>query len=76
MPKETGRSTCRKKPDWLGTWVFESEGTGTRLRWTGQMTMKGFARFLEPIIGSQMRPQIEQQFSALPKLLEREIPAY
>src|SRR6185369_12310317 len=25
-------------PEWLGTWSFESEGTGTRLRWTGQLT--------------------------------------
>ena|SRR3972149_4093900 len=62
-------------PDWLGTWAFEPEGTGTRLRWTGQLTMKGFARLLEPLIGSQMRPQIDQMFSALPKLLESEIAA-
>ena len=61
-------------PDWLGTWRFEPEGTGTRLRWTGQMSMKGFARLLEPLIGSQMRPQIDQQFSALPALIESEIP--
>jgi hypothetical protein len=39
------------------------------------MTMKGFARFLEPIIGSQMRSQIEQQFSTLPGIIESEIAA-
>jgi hypothetical protein len=61
-------------PGWLGTWLFEPEGTGTRLRWTGQMSMKGFARLLEPFIGKQMRPQIERQFSQLPGLIEREIP--
>ena len=62
----------RTGPDWLGTWTFEPEGTGTRLHWTGQMTMKGWGRFLEPMIGSQIRPQIERQFSALPKLIESE----
>ena len=60
-------------PEWLGTWSFESEGTGTRLRWTGQLTMKGFARLLEPIIGNQMRSQINQQFSNLPQIIESEI---
>ena len=60
-------------PDWLGTWAFESDGTGTKLRWTGQMTMKGFTRLLEPIIGNQMRSQIDQQFSALPQIIESEI---
>ncbi|MFN8387035.1 MAG: SRPBCC family protein [Anaerolineales bacterium] len=63
-------------PDFLGTWRFEPEGTGTHLQWTGQMTMKGLRRLLEPLIGSQMRPQIDQQFSALPKLLESEISAH
>jgi hypothetical protein len=61
-------------PEWLGTWKFEPEGRGTRLRWTGQLTMKGFARLFEPLIGSQMRSQIDEQFSALPRLLESEIP--
>jgi hypothetical protein len=60
-------------PDWLGTWAFEPEKSGTRLHWTGQMSMKGFARWLEPIIGSQMRTQIDQQFSALPHIIESEI---
>ena len=68
-------SEVKTGSDWLGTWAFEPEGTGTRLRWTGQLTMKGFARLLEPLIGSQMRPQIDQMFSALPKLLESEIAA-
>ena len=60
-------------PEWLGTWSFEPEKSGTRLRWTGQMTMKGFSRLLEPIIASQMRSQIDQQFSALPRIIESEI---
>ena len=60
-------------PGWLGIWDFEPDGTGTRLRWTGQLTMKGFARLLEPLIGKQMRSQIEQQFAQLPHLLENEI---
>ena len=61
-------------PGWLGTWSFEPEGAGTRLRWTGQLTMKGFARLFEPLIGRQMRTQIEQQFANLPRLIEDEIP--
>jgi Polyketide cyclase / dehydrase and lipid transport len=61
-------------PGWLGTWEFEPEGSGTRLHWTGQMTMKGFARLLEPVIGKQMRSQIKQQFARLPQLIEAEIP--
>ena len=61
-------------PDWLGTWMFEPDGTGTKLHWTGQLSMKGFARLLEPLIGKQMRSQIDQQFSALPGLIETEIP--
>lgn len=61
-------------PDWLGTWDFESEGKHTRLRWTGQLTMKGFARLFESLISGQMRPQIEKQFAALPQIIESEIP--
>jgi len=60
-------------PGWLGTWMFEPDGTGTKLHWTGQLSMKGFARLLEPLIGKQMRSQIDQQFSGLPKLIEAEI---
>jgi hypothetical protein len=62
-------------PDWLGIWLFEPEGQGTRLRWTGQLKMKGFGRLLEPLIGRQMRAQIERQFAQLPAILERDIPA-
>jgi len=61
-------------PEWLGTWLFEPEGAGTHLRWTGQLTMKGFTRLLEPLIGRSMRAQIEQQFANLPRLIEAEIP--
>jgi len=60
-------------PGWLGTWMFEPDGTGTKLHWTGQLSMKGFARLLEPLIGKQMRSQIDQQFSRLPGLIEAEI---
>lgn len=61
-------------PGWLGTWNFEPDGVGTRLHWTGQLTMKGIARLLEPLIGKQMRSQIDQQFAQLPHLIEDEIP--
>jgi len=61
-------------PVWLGTWVFEPEGTGTRLHWTGQLTMNGFARLLEPLIGKQMNNQITKQFAQLPQLIENDIP--
>jgi len=60
-------------PGWLGTWNFEPEGTGTRLRWTGQLTMRGFARLLEPLISRQMTAQISKQFAELPQLIEHEI---
>ena len=60
-------------PGWLGTWNFEPEGTGTRLRWTGQLTMQGFARLLEPLISRQMTAQISKQFAELPQLIEHEI---
>lgn len=60
-------------PDWLGTWSFQPDKSGTRLRWTGQMRMEGFARLFEPIIASQIRAQIDQQFSALPRIIESEI---
>jgi polyketide cyclase/dehydrase/lipid transport protein len=63
----------RTGPDWLGTWMFEPEGAGTRLHWTGQLTMKGFARLLELLIGKQMRSQIARQFEQLPGLIEGEI---
>lgn len=61
-------------PGWLGIWRFEPEGAGTYLRWTGEITMKGFGRLLEPLIGRQMKSQITRQFSELPKLIESEIP--
>jgi hypothetical protein len=57
----------------LGTWNFEHEGSGTRLRWTGQLTMKGFAHLLEPLIGRQIHAQISGQFANLPQLIESEI---
>jgi hypothetical protein len=60
-------------PDWLGVWNFEPEGTGTRLHWTGQMTMKGLSRLFEPLIGKQMRTQITRQFAQLPAIIESEI---
>ena len=60
-------------PGWLGTWNVEPEGTGTRLRWIGQLTMKGFARLFEPLIGRQMSAQISRQFAQLPQLIENEI---
>ena len=60
-------------PGWVGVWNFEPEGTETRLNWTGQLTMQGFARLVEPLIGRQMRSQIGQQFAQLPNLLESEI---
>jgi hypothetical protein len=62
-------------PDWLGTWNFEPEGAGTHLRWTGQLTMKGFVRLLEPLIGKQMRSHIARQFEQLPGLIEAETTA-
>jgi len=62
-------------PEWLGIWLFEPEGQGTRLRWTGQMRMKGLGRLLEPLIGRQMRAQIDRQFAQLPATLEHDIPA-
>lgn len=37
------------------------------------MTMKGFSRLLEPVIGKQMRSQIARQFAQLPSLIEGEI---
>jgi hypothetical protein len=62
-------------PGWLGTWIFEPEGNTTYLHWTGQLTMKGFARLLEPLIGKQMRAQIAKQFAQLPGLIESETAA-
>ena len=61
-------------PGWLGVWDFEPDGPGTRLHWTGQLTMRGFARLLEPLISKQMRSQIDQQFAQLRHLIEDEIP--
>lgn len=61
-------------PEWLGTWRFEPEGSGTRLGWTGELRMKGFGRLFEPLIGKQMRSQIDRQFADLPRLMEVEIP--
>ena len=74
--KPNHRFVIRSKtgPGWIGIWSFEPEGAGTRLHWTGQVTMKGFARLLEPLIGRQMRSQIDQQFAQLPHLIEDEIP--
>jgi uncharacterized protein YndB with AHSA1/START domain len=60
-------------PGWLGTWRVEPEGNGTRLLWTGQLTMKGFARLFEPLIGRRMKAQFASQFAALPQWIEKEI---
>ena len=61
-------------PGWLGIWLFEPDGNGTRLHWTGQLTMKGFGRLLEPLIRRQMGAQIDQQFAQLPSIIESDIP--
>jgi ligand-binding SRPBCC domain-containing protein len=61
-------------PEWLGIWLFEPDGDSTRLRWTGQLRMKGFGRLLEPLIGRQIRAQIDQQFTQLPSIIENDIP--
>jgi Polyketide cyclase / dehydrase and lipid transport len=58
---------------WLGIWDFEPEASGTRLRWTGQLTMHGLGKLLEPLIGRQIKAQITKQFDALPSLIESEI---
>ena len=73
--EQNKRFVIRSKtgPGWLGVWVFEPDQAGTRLRWTGQLRMNGFARLLEPLIGRQMRPAVEQQFARLPSLIESEI---
>ena len=74
--EQNRRFVIRSKagPEWLGTWLFEPEGAGTRLRWTGKLGMKGLARLFEPLIGRQMRSQIDQQFVNLPRLIEADIP--
>jgi hypothetical protein len=61
-------------PGWLGTWVMQPEGSGTRLRWTGELRMQGLGRLFEPLIGRQMNAQIARQFAGLPSLVEKEIP--
>jgi len=61
-------------PEWLGTWRFEPEGSGTRLHWTGELRMNGFGRLLEPLIGRRMRSQIDRQFADLPRLVEAQVP--
>jgi len=61
-------------PGWLGIWLFEPDGNSTRLHWTGQLTMKGFGRLLEPLIGRQMRAQIDRQFAQLASIIESDIP--
>jgi hypothetical protein len=60
-------------PGWLGVWLFEPIDNGTRLQWTGQLTMNGFGRLLEPLIGRQMRRQIARQFRDLPSIIEGDI---
>ena len=55
-------------------WEFEPDGAGTRLRWTGELRMPGLGQLLEPLIGRQMRAQIDRQFAQLPQLMEVEIP--
>lgn len=60
-------------PGWLGIWDLEPEGSGTRLRWTGQLTMHGLGKLVGPLIGRQINAQITKQFAALPSLMESEI---
>jgi uncharacterized protein YndB with AHSA1/START domain len=75
VPNERFVIRSKTGPGWLGTWAFAPEGGGTRLRWTGALTMKGLARLFEPLIGRKMRPAIAQQFAGLPALIERDLPA-
>jgi hypothetical protein len=75
--EENRRFVIRSKtgPGWPGVWLFEPIEDGTRLRWTGQLSMQGIGQLLEPLIRRQMRAQIEGQFRELPGIIERNTPA-
>ena len=74
VPNRRFVASSKTGPGWLGRWEFAPEGAGTRLNWSGRLTMKGLGRLIEPVIDRKMRPQLVDQFAALPGVIEKDMP--
>jgi carbon monoxide dehydrogenase subunit G len=53
-----------------GHWRLAPDGTGTRLQWSGEMQITGFARLFEPLIARSFSKDVEANFARLKRLLE------
>lgn len=57
-------------PPFQGHWRFAPEAGGTRLRWTGEMQLKGPARLFAPLTAQSFRKSADANFARLKEILE------
>lgn len=58
--------------DWLAVNTLRPEGNGTRLTYAGELSLLGWRRILEPVVGAEMRNGEAKEVIRLKELLELE----
>ena len=61
--------------DWLAVNTLRPEGAGTRLTYAGEMSLLGWRRVLEPVMGGEIRNGEAKEATRLKELLEQEAAA-
>jgi uncharacterized protein YndB with AHSA1/START domain len=69
-PRRLASTTTMQQADISYILTFESAGTGTRMRWSGQVRPKGAYRLLGPLITRMGRRQEERIWASLKHRLE------
>jgi uncharacterized protein YndB with AHSA1/START domain len=69
-PRRLASTTTMRQADISYTLTFESAGTGTRMRWSGQVRPKGAYRLLGPLITWMGRRQERRIWTSLKHRLE------
>ncbi len=57
-------------PPFQGHWRFSPMGSSTRLRWTGEIELVGFARLFAPLVTRSFSQSAETNFARLKMILE------
>jgi uncharacterized protein YndB with AHSA1/START domain len=58
--------------DWRAVNTIQADGTGTRLTYAGEMSLRGWRRLLEPVMGGEIRKGEASEAIRLKELLEAE----
>lgn len=57
--------------DYLGRFVFEGAGTGTRLTIAGRAQLKGWRKLMQPLIRGEFKKGVRKDLVALKAILEK-----